>query len=501
MRAIWQRARRAPRALPWIALVATLNALAWGILVPPFHVPDENAHVAYVQYLAETGKLPKGTSDGEIYSPEINSTLSALRFYEVVGRSENNPPGSRAEAAELEAVRDRDLRRAGSGNVTSATNNPPLYYGIEAALYRVSPSSDLLTRIALMRILSALLAGATALFAALFVRELVPGTPWAWAAGGLAIAMHPLLGFIGGGVNNDNLLFCASAALLFGLARIFRRGVTPARAALVGLALALGALGKATMIAFAPAVAFAFLVMVARAGPGARRDALRSVAVGLGAVALPIVLFVVLSNVVWERPIWGAGEAPPPEPGDPLPEDVPERAGGSLREQISYTWQLFLPRLGVFTRLHPAANPLAEMWLPGFVGQFGWLDYGFAPWVYRVAGWVAPLVAALAALTLVRERARLRAHGLELVTYLLVVGGLAVLIGAAGYRFWLDTGGGRFEQARYLLPLLPLYGALVALAVRAGGRRGGPALAAVCGVVLIGWSLYAQALTALRFYG
>ena len=501
MKGLVQRVRRVPRALLWIALVALLNALAWGILVPPFHVPDENAHVAYAQYVAETGQLPQGTADGTVFSPEINRTLGALGFYGVVGRTENEPPGTEEEIAALNSVRDRRLRRTGSGDVSSATNNPPLYYAAEAAVYRASPSSDLLTRVALMRILSALLAASTALLGALFVREIVPQTTWAWVAGGLAIALQPMLGFIGGGVNNDNMLFAASGALLFGLARIFRRGVTPRRAVFVGLAFAIGALAKATMIAFAPAVALAFLVVLVRAGSDGRRQALRSVAAGVGAAALPIALFVVLSGVIWDRPIWGAGAAPPPAPGDPTPADVPARVTGTLRAQLSYTWQLFLPKLGLVTQLHPVAHPPTDIWLNGFVGTFGWLDYGFPQWVYRVGHWLAPLVAALAALTLVRERARLHGRGLELATYALAAAGLAALIGAAGYRYWLDTGGQRFEQARYVLPLLPLYGAIVALAVRAVGRRAGPSLAAAAVVVMIGWSLYAQVLTAVRYYG
>jgi 4-amino-4-deoxy-L-arabinose transferase-like glycosyltransferase len=478
----------------WIALVALLNALAWGILVPPFHVPDENAHVAYVQYLAETGRLPEGVADRPPYSPEINGTLEALRFYEVVGRTENRPPGRSAEIASLDEVRDGTRSRVGSGDVSSATNNPPLYYGAQAAAYWASPSHDLLMRVALMRIVSALLAGVAALFGALFVRELLPHEPWAWIAGGLAIATQPLLGFMGGGVNNDIMLFAASAAMFFALARIFRRGLTPARAAGVCLALAVGVLAKATMIAFVAAVAFALLWAVARGRPQQRGAALRAGAVGIAVVALPALLYVLLSATVWDRPIWGAAAVAAPA------DDVSQAGGGSLREQISYTWQLYLPRFGVFTTLHPVANPPVDLWFNGFVGRFGWLDYGFPQWVYDVAKWFAAVVIALAASTLVRSRRALRGRAMELTAYVLAAGGLAVLIGAAGYSYWINTGGERFEQARYLLPLLPLYGAIVALAIRGAGRRAGPSLAAVAVVVMIGWSVYAQLITVLRFY-
>lgn len=496
VRGAWQRC---PAAVRWIALAGLLNALAWGILVPPFHVPDEHAHVAYVQYFAETGKLPEGAPGRPEYSPEITRTLAALRFYSIIGRPENRPPGTSAESADLRAVRAAAPSRVGSGDVSSATNNPPLYYAVQAAAYLASPSSDLLTRVALMRIVSALLAGLTVLFGALFVREIVPGSVWAQIAGGLAIAMQPLLGFMGGGVNNDIMLACASAALFLALARSFRHGLTSRRAAAIGLALVAGALAKATMIAFVPAVAFALLWAIVRAGPGRRRAVARAAAIAVVVAAVPALLYVLASATVWDRPVWGAAAAADPTslPGDAVATQPP---AGSLREEISYIWQLYLPKLGIATALHPTSSPPVDVWLTGFVGSFGWLDYGFPPWVYTLAKWVSALVVALAAVTLVRRREALRGRGAELATYALACVGLAVLIGAAGYSFWLGTGGRRFEQARYLLPLLPLYGAIVALAVRAGGRRA-PALAAVAVVAMLGWSSYAQILTVLRYYG
>lgn len=488
-------ARRLPRAVRWIAVVAVLNTAAWGILVPPFHVPDENAHVAYVQYFAETGELPKGGAGREIYSQEINATLHALEFPRVVGNPLSRVPGPEVQRRALRA--DATSRsRVGSGDVTSATNNPPLYYSLQALVYHASPSDELLTRMGLMRLLSALLAGATALFATLFVRELVPGTPWAWAAGGLAVALQPLFGFISSGVNNDALLYCASAAVLFGLARMLRRGASPRRALFVGLALGAGVLTKATMLAFVPAVLVGFALAIVAAPPGRRRAAAGAVTVGIGACGLAFMAYVALSDLVWQRPVWGASAALAPGGGT----GAPVAAAGSPREALSYVWQLFLPKLGVVTALHPAADPFEDIWFRGFVGRFGWLDYGFPEWVYSVAKGVALLTVALALGALVRARRAVARRRMEILTYLVAAGGLAAVIGVAGYDYWRASGGGQFEQARYLLPLLPLYGALVALAVRAGGRAS-PIVAAGAAIVAVSWSVYAQILTVLRYYG
>jgi hypothetical protein len=108
----------------------------------------------------------------------------------------------------------------------------------------------------------------------------------------------------------------------------------------------------------------------------------------------------------------------------------------------------------------------------------------------------------LAAVELVRAALRgdLAGRWGELATYAAVVGGLLVLIGWAGYRARV-TGAPGFEQARYLLPLLPLYGAGVALAARLWGPRRGPVVAALLVGVALSHDVLAQLLTVSRFYG
>ena len=59
--------RRIPRAALLCALIACLNAACWSIITPPFQVPDEPAHFAYVQQLAQNERLPTA---GESYSAE-----------------------------------------------------------------------------------------------------------------------------------------------------------------------------------------------------------------------------------------------------------------------------------------------------------------------------------------------------------------------------------------------------------------------------------------------
>ena len=55
-------------------------------------------------------------------------------------------------------------------------------------------------------------------------------------------------------------------------------------------------------------------------------------------------------------------------------------------------------------------------------------------------------------------------------------------------------------QARYLLPLLPLYGALLALAVRGAGRRWMPVVGTAIVVLAFAHDLFAQLLVISRYY-
>ncbi|TML30116.1 MAG: hypothetical protein E6G30_03410, partial [Actinobacteria bacterium] len=64
------------------AAVAFLNALAWLLLTPPFQVPDEPQHLAYAQYLAETGKLPRHIP-GRVFSDEEAVATGNVRLNDV----------------------------------------------------------------------------------------------------------------------------------------------------------------------------------------------------------------------------------------------------------------------------------------------------------------------------------------------------------------------------------------------------------------------------------
>lgn len=476
--------RRPPRAAYLCALVGTLNALAWSVITPPFQSPDENAHYAYVAQLVEHGSLPSQAPYNGL-SPAEDNTLAELRTFQIQGEPHNPSLLTAPEQQQLSGTEAEHLSAAGTGNALNAAPNPPLYYALEAVPFILSPSGTVLDRLELMRLLSAIFAGFTVFFAFMFLRELLPGTRWVWPFGALAVALQPVFGFISGSVNNDALLYAFAAALFFAVARIFRRGLDDRTGLALGTVIGLGLLAKYTLLGFTPAVALALLCAIRRAGRHGRKAALRGAAIAGTVATIPTLIYIELLNRVV---VSGGIGAPTTVAGVPP----------GLGAEISYIWQLFLPRLPTANIDFPQHSELWHEWFMGLVGRFGLLDTSFPFWVYLVAAPIAILLVLAALGDLARERHRLWAHADELVVYVAMIVGLCVEIGIESYRALAF--GGVFQQPRYLLPGLCIYAAIVALATRLPGRRWGLAVGSAIVALALIHDVFSQLLVIGRYY-
>jgi len=484
-RGSWRQAAAA------IAGVAALNAVAWSLITPAFQVPDEQTHAAYAQQLAENGRPPVDRRGEERLAPELVAAMRETRFGSLDARSFAAAVTSPLQQRRLDAVLHAGLARSSENDSAGpAAPEPPLYYAVEAVPYRLASGATLLDRLMLMRLCSALLAGATALFVFLFLRECLPGRPWAWTVGALGTALHPVLGFISGGVNPDALLFAICAALFYALALSFRRGLTARRAAWIGAIMAAGIVGKINFYGLLPGALLA-VALAARASAGGLRNvrALRLVGIVVGIAVAPYLLLTLLDALAWDR-AWILARTPAERPED----------HGGIGGQLSYLWQVFLPRLPGQETAIPEFYPGWQLWLKGFVGRFGWVVIAFADWVYRLAALLLGIVGALALRTLVRERAVARRRLPELLGYAAMTAGLLLLIAMVALRGFAPGIAGAI-QGRYLLPLLPLFGALLVLAVRGVPARWGRAVGVALVLTGVAWSVFGQLLTIAWFYG
>ena len=475
--------KRVPRGAWACALVALFNALCWSLTTPPFQVPDEPDHYAYVKQLADTGQVPSVTSEG--ISIEVLAALNALGYYKIRQRPQVHTVASASEYATIMRELSALPPSIGSPSAGVATGQPPLYYALATIPYRLAGGS-LLDRLQLMRLLSVMMAALTGMFVFLFVRETLPGEPWAWTVAGLSVALAPLFGFMSAGVNPDAMLIAVSAAAFYALARAFKRGFSAAGAAVIGLVTAIGLLTKLNFIGLVPGILFGLVALSLRARRESGRFPYGKLAIGCGLALSPAVIYLA-RGLLLNHPLG-------------IASSVLYSAHASLPSELNYVWQFYLPRLPGMVNDFPGIFTTRELWFNGWVGLLGWLDTAFPGWVYDFALLPTAIIALLFGRTLLARRAVSRARAGEIITYAAMALGLMAIIAIAAYRVF-PRHEAEFAQTRYLLPLVPILGAALALAARGAGRRWGPAVGTLIVVLFLAHDIFSQMLLVGRYYG
>ncbi len=481
-------------AAAWVcAAVALLNACAWSLITPPFQGKDEVDHYAYVAQLAQNGALPTGAA--ESYSAKQTLVMEGLHYFEV--RFTPQVPSLQTRAQQRTLIEDLDgrLPAKASEEAGTAASQPPLYYALQTIPY-LAAGPNILLQLQAMRLLSALLGAITVLLTFLFLREILPRPPWAATVGAVCVALQPLFGFMSGSVNPDTLLYTLTAGIFLCLARAYHRGLTRRGAVVLGLLIAAGFATKLNFLGVALGVFPGLLVLAVHAARGARRtrptDPLRGVwypyllAAGIG--ALPIA-------------IYAAHELATTHKAFELVLSQVEAVFRNPLNEGSYVWQLYLPRLPGMPQYFAGIATYRDIWFDRLVGMYGWMDTLFPEWVDNIALVPAAAVALLCGRELFVHRGALRARRVELAVYAAIVGGILLMLGTISYRGDAVAHELAFGEPRYLLPLLPLLGAVVALAARGAGRRWAPVAAAALVMLFLGHDLFSQLQVIGRYYG
>lgn len=474
----------------WIcALVAFLNGAAWSIITPPFQGRDEPSHFAYVQQLVENGGLPHVvTEEHEEYSPQESVVLQGLQSSQIRLFPQHHSLSSESQQRTLERDVGMNLSRKGSGEANVATSEPPLYYALQTVPYALG-GKNTLAQLELMRLFDALLAALTVVLIFLFIRELLPGSPWVASVGALCGAVQPLFGFMAGTVNPETMLYTVCAALLLCLARAFRRGLTLRLAIVLGTLIAVGFLTKLNFVgvAFGAFVALTLLGLRELRARGVKMLAPLGAAAGIG--ISPVALYA-LANVASGRSTFGYAST--------LTSVV---ANSSIPHSASYVWQLYLPRLPGMVHYLRGVSTLRDVWFDRFVGLYGWIDTQFPPWVYNVALVPAAAILLLLLRALFAHLAALRVRWVELLSYAAIAVGLMAMIGLTSFSSDAVQHLEAYADPRYLLPLLPLMCAAIGLAVRGAGRRWAPVAGALIVMTFLAHDLFSQMQEIARYYG
>lgn len=476
-----------------IAAVAILNAAAWALLTPAWHGPDEPDHFAYAQTLAELGNTPdKSASERPPFSSRQVLAVDAASAYSVVGLTDTRPPWLQADEERYARHMAQSPGREddGGGYLFSASSHLPGYYGLTLPAYFAANDASTFTELAWMRLLTALLAGVTALCAFLTVRELVPSRQWLAVTAGVLVAFHPMASFMSGVVNNDAGVNAAAALLVFLLVRGLRRGLTVPLAVGLGLTLTLLPALKATGTALYPAAALGILGMVWRRHDQADLIAYGALA-GVAAAALVV-----------RRLVTSALEAPSVTAG--LTEGGASVGGTVSRileepvTYLSYTWQMFLPRLPFMSDVHLPRWPAFEVFIKGGWAAFGWVVVQFPEWVYVVIVIASLAMAALCVVAVLRHWPAARRRGWELAVLVTALAG--VVGGVEGAYFTNEVRAVPAEQGRYIFTALVPLAAIAVGGVLAYRDRVATLVAAGLAATVIGLGYASQLLALSRFF-
>jgi hypothetical protein len=447
-----------PPALAILLAVAALHGTAWAVVTAPWNGPDEVAHFAYAEQLAQTGHGPQRSGGNGSQSTAENVALFKLNLFPIRLQPTGKPTYSALERTRRELDQLPDSAYKDGSGPNSAAHYPPLYYAYEALVYKLTPSHSELTRLFVMRMATVLLFVLTVGLTWLIATELLAVT-WARALATGLVALQPKLAFGAGIVNPDLMLVVLSTGALLAALRMVRRG--PQVGSVVGLAVcsAGGVLTHPRGYFLVPFAAIALAIAAWRFRPASRQ------AIALGAGALGIMVLAIAVALWWVRGHTqgsGAGGS-----------GNPPVTGLNPRQFLSYVWQFYLPKLSFMNpKIGPSFYGYRQVYIESFFGDFASFSVNYRPVYYDGLQLLAGL--GLAALyTTVVARARTVLANWPVVTVSAIFfGGLMTLLHLVSYsslRISTDV----VITGRYLLPAVALYGCAAAWVCSSLPRRWG----------------------------
>ena len=474
-----------PRVSPVLLallLAATVEALAWIVVLPPLQGPDEIGHFAYTERIVETGSIPwyraTPATPGRATSTE---TYTAALYGGIVAESRNlsaRPPGSKlsVDLWRRQPPRTNHADRA-DGGYTSAMSTPPLYYLYAALPYLATYPLDFFDREFAMRLaniplLLAIVALTWAIAGMLLPRRSLQVLATA------AVALNPQLTHLTAVVNPDVFLAAQWAAFFYLALLVVIQGPTRWRVAGIVALCAASCLTHGRGAAILVPAAFVLVAAWWRWRGPSRRTARAVLSAGAGAVVAVGYLTLRYATLGF------------------LTTD-------STRRFTGYLWQFYLPKLPFMAPTFRPDWTARDAFIDRFYGTFAQLEVYFSPGVMTLL-WrltAAAIVLALVGLGVRLRSVRARSTAL-LALGVFVIGAFAYILDlhVAAYRSLAAGTGDPVVTGRYLLPLITIYGLGIALAVSWLPRR----VAGVAGGIILGGlallQLSAMGILLERFY-
>lgn len=197
-------------------LIILAKSVVWLFTIPIFQSPDEALHFAYVQYLVEEGKRAHPRR-GSIVSQELISVAKILNF----NWGKSHPVWQDYQTDWQEKIKNIDQKESRE-YVTfeqRTIKNPPLYYWLATAAYKLVYPYSFLCRFYAVRFFSSLLSLLT-LFVIYKTGRICFKSKQEALILIMLVAVQPMFSFLSVSINNDILaIFMTTLFIYFALAK------------------------------------------------------------------------------------------------------------------------------------------------------------------------------------------------------------------------------------------------------------------------------------------
>ncbi|MBN2100745.1 DUF2142 domain-containing protein [Candidatus Dojkabacteria bacterium] len=325
----------------------------WVTIIPPFQVPDEQAHLRYVQFIAENLRIPNRS---DIYdsnfledSPSIEKEIEVNQSNRVFHNWNYHFDFEKQSSTDVDSF-----------NAAHVFNHPPAYYIIGAIFYAMFSGFGMMTVLFILRIVGVALSVASFIYSERASRFLTKNKYVRLAIVTVA-NFWPMYMFISSGVNNDVLLFTSSMASIYYVLKAFnRKELVLIDYVAASLWCVLGILSKAQFLIFVPIICFVFGIRIIK------KFRWKEFVVFAVPMVIPLAYFI--RNVILFKSLY------------------PNPAGntGIVRDNfVEYVDNC--RNLPFFRYVEAAVFPRYKIVFQNFVGNFGWLDTLLPKYVYAIA--------------------------------------------------------------------------------------------------------------------
>jgi len=247
--------------LKLLLIAAFLNGLSWIILIPVWQYPDEQAHFAQIQDVAELGKRP---------ADKLNASLEVALSEEILGTQRdglgNNKftyhPEYKLDYSDNDfGPRENEILNLPKTSRTQlvkneATLNPPLYPFLGSLFYRLFESGSLFVRVYAVRLMSLILF-MTTMIVSYKIGQLIftknKTLPFVLAS---LVAFMPMIVFASTGVLPDPLTNLLFSLIIFLSLKILTKGLSFFVMFSLIIAIILGSLTRQQFLISIPIIVF-----------------------------------------------------------------------------------------------------------------------------------------------------------------------------------------------------------------------------------------------------